>query len=357
MLRNGYSADSDTNQHAKLGSRSTNDNNEDTQTICSDTSSILNLDRPICKICHIGSSKHGDKLISPCKCSGTMQYIHCACLLKWLEMSNRANEKPMSCELCGHEYSWHKKFNYKQIQLPKCSFKDILYHTIFMLAVGGMIFSALAPMLGRDMWTTQTIGEQQSQSLPQLQPQHASSNFRLTDSNNRIVQKNPSQSYHGPSSYHHVANGRLGQEERFLLFCAASFFLSFFLAIYVQTKARETLLSLFINFMAANQTYYITEYNHGQSQTDPNRHVNTSTNTDRNMLHSRATNTHNATHDEQNNRSQTNNQSGRNETRSAPQQQPQQSPQQQQQSLLVQGNNNNNHNYSRFDRKGSIQKV
>lgn len=35
---------------------------------------------PICKICHM-TARENDPLISPCRCSGTMQYIHCGCLM------------------------------------------------------------------------------------------------------------------------------------------------------------------------------------------------------------------------------------------------------------------------------------
>lgn len=35
---------------------------------------------PICKICHT-TARENDPLISPCRCSGTMQYIHCGCLM------------------------------------------------------------------------------------------------------------------------------------------------------------------------------------------------------------------------------------------------------------------------------------
>lgn len=35
---------------------------------------------PFCKICHL-NAKAGDPLISPCRCAGTMQFIHCGCLM------------------------------------------------------------------------------------------------------------------------------------------------------------------------------------------------------------------------------------------------------------------------------------
>ena len=48
----------------------------------SSSSSSLESDplSPACKICHL-NAKEGDPLISPCKCAGTMQYIHCGCLM------------------------------------------------------------------------------------------------------------------------------------------------------------------------------------------------------------------------------------------------------------------------------------
>ena len=35
---------------------------------------------PMCKICHL-NAKEMDLLITPCRCAGTMRYIHCGCLM------------------------------------------------------------------------------------------------------------------------------------------------------------------------------------------------------------------------------------------------------------------------------------
>lgn len=224
---------------------------DDAQTINS-ASSTLSLNRPFCKICHLGACKDADRLISPCKCSGTMQYIHCGCLLKWLEISNRSNERPISCELCAHEYTWHKRFNYANLRFPRCSPKDIFLHVVFILALGMMLASASAPMLWQRPAGLGDLGEPTSSSRPARPLSNslsASGNFR-------------------PSSLSaggHPEAGRLAHEERFMLLCAASFFISFFMAIYVQTKTRDTLYSLASKFLSINQTYYITEYDHGQS--------------------------------------------------------------------------------------------
>ncbi len=36
-----------------------------------------------CRICFCTESDHVNPLISPCKCSGTMKYIHLLCLKQW----------------------------------------------------------------------------------------------------------------------------------------------------------------------------------------------------------------------------------------------------------------------------------
>lgn len=267
---------------------------EDTQTICSSTGSTISLNRPFCKICHVSSTKNGDKLISPCKCSGTMQYIHCGCLLKWLEISNRTNEKPMSCELCAHEYTWHKKFNYKEARLPRCSFKDIICHLIFLAAIGVMFLSALAPIMYRKSHEQQDVTAlKKLTSATELSSSQANYKPNTNNNNNQIDEQRPSRRYHMPSSsptFHYnshsgqssqlAATSRLASDEKYILSCAASFFISFFLAIYVQTKARDTLYGLFIKFLAMNQTYYITEYDHGQlnSSTNSNSTANGNSN-------------------------------------------------------------------------------
>lgn len=242
---------------------------DDAQTISSSSSSSLSLNKPFCKVCHIGSSKNGDKLISPCRCSGTMQYIHCGCLLKWLEISNRSNEKPISCELCAHEYSWHKKFNYKHLRLPKCSLKDVFLHLIFVAALGVMLFSVLSPMIQKSLATTTQPVTKNNNVVAPSEPEQTINRYR---------RPLPSASYHqsfsGQLSTSQDRNsGHLAKDEKYLLICAASFFICFFLAIYVQTKTRDTLCSLIVKFLNMNQTYYITEYDHGQlSQSSNNKH-------------------------------------------------------------------------------------
>lgn len=289
MLRNG-SSDYGFNQlfdNSENSKRNGNNHHmeeiEDTLTICSSTGSSLSLNKPFCKICHIGSTKNGDKLISPCKCSGTMQYIHCGCLLKWLEISNRTNEKPMSCELCAHEYTWHKKFNYKEAKMPKCSLKDVIYHLIFIAAIGVMFLSAIAPMMYKKSHEQATMVATTEPQTSTNSVNHKHTNHQATDEQQATSRRHHAApptlhhgTFNGQMSNHLPTSSRLAHDEKFMLLCAASFFISFFLAIYVQTKARYTLYGLFIKFLAMNQTYYITEYDHGQLNPNASTTVNSS---------------------------------------------------------------------------------
>jgi len=53
-----------------------------------------------CRICHEGEPSSGEKLISPCMCSGSVGLIHKSCVEKWLSIGNND-----TCELCKCKYS------------------------------------------------------------------------------------------------------------------------------------------------------------------------------------------------------------------------------------------------------------
>lgn len=49
---------------------------------------------PFCRICH--EDKSCGKLISPCKCKGTLRFMHEECLNKWMKVKIGSD-----CEICG----------------------------------------------------------------------------------------------------------------------------------------------------------------------------------------------------------------------------------------------------------------
>lgn len=55
-------------------------------------------DEKLCRICFEGGQKEG--LISPCACTGSGQYVHNTCLLRWLALEP---ERGLSCTVCLEE--------------------------------------------------------------------------------------------------------------------------------------------------------------------------------------------------------------------------------------------------------------
>ncbi|PWN41697.1 hypothetical protein IE81DRAFT_367303 [Ceraceosorus guamensis] len=58
-----------------------------------------------CRICRSGAEEDAP-LFHPCKCSGSIQYVHSDCLVEWLHHSKKKH-----CELCGHAFAFHKRYS------------------------------------------------------------------------------------------------------------------------------------------------------------------------------------------------------------------------------------------------------
>ncbi|NWT24032.1 MARH7 ligase, partial [Cardinalis cardinalis] len=57
----------------------------------------------ICRICQMSSTTSDNLLIEPCKCTGSLQYVHQECMKKWLQSkinSGSSLEAVTTCELC-----------------------------------------------------------------------------------------------------------------------------------------------------------------------------------------------------------------------------------------------------------------
>ncbi|KAF0291561.1 E3 ubiquitin-protein ligase MARCH1 [Amphibalanus amphitrite] len=106
------------------------------------TTSASTASMPICRICHMPSEERAE-LISPCRCAGTMQYIHTACLMHWIEVSSRRSKRPPCCELCQYQYQRHKRFRVGRWIVPAVSTRDKVLHSVFILTAIVMITCAV----------------------------------------------------------------------------------------------------------------------------------------------------------------------------------------------------------------------
>ncbi|CAG9310306.1 unnamed protein product [Blepharisma stoltei] len=75
--------------------------------------SSLESENKTCRICLSDGSEHDNPMISPCKCSGSVKYIHLLCLVRWItsRLAIKADDnlhsyywKSVDCEICKHAF-------------------------------------------------------------------------------------------------------------------------------------------------------------------------------------------------------------------------------------------------------------
>jgi len=81
----------------------------------------------ICRICLSENNEKDDPLISPCKCAGSLQYVHLKCLQEWVKSRLNLLEnknmiltitwKNLNCELCKSLLPFSVKHNGEEFSL------------------------------------------------------------------------------------------------------------------------------------------------------------------------------------------------------------------------------------------------
>ncbi|KXN73137.1 zf-C3HC4-domain-containing protein [Conidiobolus coronatus NRRL 28638] len=60
----------------------------------------MDEDIEFCRVCR-GEATDDQPLFHPCKCSGSIRYVHQDCLIQWLNHSRKKH-----CELCKHQFTF-----------------------------------------------------------------------------------------------------------------------------------------------------------------------------------------------------------------------------------------------------------
>ncbi|XP_017779369.1 PREDICTED: E3 ubiquitin-protein ligase MARCH8-like [Nicrophorus vespilloides] len=99
------------------------------------TLNALNLSGDSCRICHCEGDVNA--LISPCKCTGSLKFVHTACLQQWLTTS-----KSRSCELCKFRFPHLKSQAIRRLRNHEIS---IWLHFIICLHIllGGCVVTSI----------------------------------------------------------------------------------------------------------------------------------------------------------------------------------------------------------------------
>jgi len=196
-----------------------------------------NVSLPVCRICQLPGVEPSNPLISPCRCLGSIRYVHNNCLLKWLEVSSRRRSGPPCCELCQYQYLRHKKFVISHWRFPECSLRDKFLHFFFIVNVCLMIACAAVTII--------CFKEVEPVREPILNRQpHIDLFFQ-----DGVPYRAPN--YHA---------SELTVPELITVSCGILFFLAFFLAIYVEVKAKHTVYQLICKFFYMNHEWSVEEY-------------------------------------------------------------------------------------------------
>ncbi|XP_041460185.1 E3 ubiquitin-protein ligase MARCHF8-like isoform X2 [Lytechinus variegatus] len=95
----------------------------------SPTFSAYSFDGPVCRICHDVTDVSGNKkLITPCGCTGSAQYIHKQCLQKWTRLKGAS-----TCEICNKSYQ-KKYVKFKMTSSEENTVASAI--TILLLLIG-----------------------------------------------------------------------------------------------------------------------------------------------------------------------------------------------------------------------------
>jgi hypothetical protein len=68
----------------------------------------MEMEVKLCRCCQMTDLEEGDEFIAPCKCSGSIKYVHRSCLDKWRAVSPQP-ESFYRCDICHTPYVFKEK--------------------------------------------------------------------------------------------------------------------------------------------------------------------------------------------------------------------------------------------------------
>ncbi|KHN72765.1 E3 ubiquitin-protein ligase MARCH4 [Toxocara canis] len=177
------------------------------------------MGRPLCRICHLVHETPRNPLVAPCRCSGTMQYVHIGCLVHWLEISAKKMYPQPRCELCGYHYKRHPCIDLKRLRSPHIDANDIALNVVFVFAFVVMVICAALCI-------------------------HF---LRVTDQ------------YHSLRLYR-VSPTVMNNDDLTVITCSVLFFIAFFIAVFTQYRAEASIFRVFFRFWLINRNWQIRNY-------------------------------------------------------------------------------------------------
>uniref|UniRef100_A0A1I8A4K7 RING-CH-type domain-containing protein n=1 Tax=Steinernema glaseri TaxID=37863 RepID=A0A1I8A4K7_9BILA len=189
------------------------------------TTTTASGDRRFCRICHLATESARNPMISPCRCAGTVQNVHTACLVHWLEISTRKMCPAPRCELCGYNYKRHACFELSRVHLPHVDYRDKILNAVFLFVVAVMVLCGVVCI-------HYLRKSQQVQFTP----------YRLVKGTYR------------------VSSTSLSNNDVTVIISSVLFFAAFFIAIFTQYRAEASIFRLFTRIWLINRNWRIRNY-------------------------------------------------------------------------------------------------
>jgi len=109
------------------------------------TTGELRPDEKMCRICLMGEDE--GRFISPCKCSGTMKYVHSHCLEKWRTTSS--NPKSFfQCDQCKFKYHFRRTTFGSMLRWRTTLHCLTLVILLLLVILGGYVFKLVDMLFG-----------------------------------------------------------------------------------------------------------------------------------------------------------------------------------------------------------------
>ncbi|XP_066574128.1 E3 ubiquitin-protein ligase MARCHF1 isoform X2 [Amia ocellicauda] len=104
---------------------------------CLSRTSVTPSTQDICRICHCEGDEE-NPLITPCRCTGTLRFVHQACLHQWIKSSDTR-----CCELCKYDFIMETKLKplrkWEKLQMTSSErrkiFCSVSFHVIAITCV------------------------------------------------------------------------------------------------------------------------------------------------------------------------------------------------------------------------------
>jgi hypothetical protein len=104
----------------------------------------------LCRFCLSSESTQiDDKLISPCDCRGSIQYVHISCMKKWRQYTSY-NEHKQICQLCHTYYIFPRKWVYEHMPYLT-SLWNVLGNSLLIVLLACYFCILIIPRVSRDI--------------------------------------------------------------------------------------------------------------------------------------------------------------------------------------------------------------